>query len=193
MCYRRGEDTVSDATLPMSKPLLETMQRNRQTMASTSAYWQYYGTEEGIFVTYPEKYNSHCTNYDPRYRQVDQCTDAHLHMAKINLVCQDYERKSINFFYHYMYIISYITTYIISYIITYIISYITTYIITYIISYITTYIISYCIYFFTTYITYFITTYISSLSRWLLASTVWVKIWHYLISGHGMLKPQVPC
>ena len=68
MCYRKGRTTMDNATLPLSKALLKTMDNNRKKLEHTSAYWQYVGTEEGVFVTYPEKRDTNCVSYENRFR-----------------------------------------------------------------------------------------------------------------------------
>lgn len=66
LCYRFGKDAAPNPTNPSSSAVLETMKTN--FVQNNQLYWQYFGTEEGVFVTYPSRKTTDCGNYDPRFR-----------------------------------------------------------------------------------------------------------------------------
>ncbi len=58
MCMRISQDTEDNPVIPLSNDLLEVMQNNRQE--NKDIKWQYFGTEEGVFVKYPRQVDEKC-------------------------------------------------------------------------------------------------------------------------------------
>jgi hypothetical protein len=68
MCTRYSEDATEDYFMPFTERLLTVMKGNRYN--NKEIKWQYFGSNQGIFVIYPQHKVEDCDEYDPRHRLV---------------------------------------------------------------------------------------------------------------------------
>lgn len=68
VCLRISKDAAETSLIPYSQRITDVMKNNRITHKDIK--WQYYGSEEGTFVKYPQSKDARCDAYDPRYRSV---------------------------------------------------------------------------------------------------------------------------
>ena len=64
ICYRISPDSPDDFVMHAEKNIYDVMKNNH---VQHNLMWQYFGSEDGIFTTYPA-HQSPCREYDPRFR-----------------------------------------------------------------------------------------------------------------------------
>lgn len=84
MCTRISKDAADDSLIPFSDRLLNVMKNNRD---DKEIKWQYYGSEEGVFVKYPQEKDKVCDVYDPRYRSDSNVLKRYRSHSQENTLC----------------------------------------------------------------------------------------------------------